>query len=147
MDEVAIISLALPGEAFRIFTGYVEDGILDFEGKRIEADFGDYTHVIHDENRIKRVSWIEPTAQEPDEVWLWRSRKPSKRQLNIRQQTYVKWIRPAEEEPPELFVLGVELLPTGQLRLRSWYSANNPEAELEKLGKGEQLYDRRRQDH
>lgn len=135
-----VIPLVQVSRAFDVFAGYVQTGIPDFEGRVIETDFGDYTHAILNEERIRRVTWIAPTASEPDEVWLWHSKKPKKRQLGIRQRTYVKWIRSAADQPPELFVLGTEILPTGQLRLRTWYTPNNPETELKKLSKGERLW-------
>lgn len=78
------IPLVQVSEAFDVFAGYVRTGISDFEGRVIETDFGDYTHVILNEERIKRVTWIGPTASEPDEVWLWHSKRPKKRQLGIR---------------------------------------------------------------
>ncbi len=140
MDPIPIISPLRMSDAFQVFARYVAQGLPDFAGQRIEVDFGDYTHVIRDEDRIQRISWLAPTAQEPARVWRRLSRKPGKRQRNVRQQTYVKWIRPDEMAPPELFVLGTELLPSGQLRLRTWYSAHDPEGELAQLARGEQIW-------
>ncbi len=97
MTHMSVIPLVQASDAFDVFAGYVEAGITDFEGKVISADFGDYTHVLHNEKRIRRVTWIGPTVSEPDQVWLRRSKKPKKRQLGIRQRTYVKWIRPAPD--------------------------------------------------
>jgi len=90
MIHVPVIPLVQISDAFDVFASYVEAGFIDFEGKIISADFGDYTHVLHNEERIKRVTWIGPTVSEPDQVWLRRSKKPKKRELGIRQRVYVK---------------------------------------------------------
>ncbi len=78
MSEIPVIPLVSIADAFQVFATYVENGISDFEGRNIEADFGDYTHVIRNEERVKRVSWIAQTAKEPDEVWRSRSKNPER---------------------------------------------------------------------
>jgi len=70
---------ATTAEAFGLFRRYVEEGLYDFQGDTVEVDFDDYTHVVHDQERIKRISWIEPTLRRPDEVWQWRSQKARKK--------------------------------------------------------------------
>jgi hypothetical protein len=123
-------------DAFGIFANFVVGGITDFEGHIVEADFGDYTHIVHDEGRVGRVHWIERALREPDGVWRYSSSKSKKRRLGVKQQTYVKWICP-EEGVDELFVVGTEIVSAGRIRLRTWYVAEDSDYELARLSRGE----------
>ena len=69
-NEAPVVPLCSSLEAFEAFSQYMEKGLSDFAGQRIEIDYGNYAHIMEDEERLERTPWVGPTVDQPDEVWL-----------------------------------------------------------------------------
>jgi hypothetical protein len=67
-NEAPVVPFCSSLEAFEVFSRYVEKGLSDFAGHPIEIDYGNYTHIMEDEERLKRAPWVGPTVDQPDEV-------------------------------------------------------------------------------
>jgi len=59
-NEVPVVPLCSSLEAFEVFSRYVEKGLSDFAGQPIEIDYGNYTHIMEDEERLERTPWVGP---------------------------------------------------------------------------------------
>lgn len=129
-------------EASEVFRRYVAEGLRDPLGHLVQCDFGDYAHALRDPERVFIVAGVEQAVQQPDVIWQLPSPDPLKRAMGVERLTYVKWVREEEESEPELFVVGCESLPTGPVRLRTWFYADDPEEYLESLkAKGAMLWE------
>jgi hypothetical protein len=133
-EEAPIVPRAASDEeASEIFRRYVAEGLRDPLGNLVECDFGDYAHVLRDPERVFIVAGVEQAVQQPDMIWQLPSPDPLKRAMGVERLTYVKWVREEEGSHPELLVAGCERLPTGQVRLRTWFYADEPRGYLEDL--------------
>jgi hypothetical protein len=133
-EDAPIVPRAVSDEeASEIFGRYVAEGLADPLGNVVGCDFGDYAHVLRDSERVFTVRGVQQVMQQPDMIWQLPSPDPLKRAMGVERLTYVKWVREEEESEPELFVVGCERLQTGQVRLRTWFYADEPEEYLEGL--------------
>jgi hypothetical protein len=141
-NEAPIVPLCSSLEAFEVFSQYVEKGLSDFAGRPIEIDYGNYTHIMEDEERLERTPWVSSTVDQPDEVWLVPVGSVEKQWQGVRRRTYLKWLRPAPDNPGELFAVGLEQTASGKLRLRTWFKVRYPTRYVENLRRrgGEKIW-------
>jgi hypothetical protein len=119
-------------EALEAFRQLVTGGVTDARDEWVEVDFGDYAHVIHQEDRLRQIPWIAPTLQSPDQI----IRLP----LDIKGghlkqvEDYIRRIYLSDDdEEGTLFLVGVERTVWG-LRLRTWFAPRRQEEYVEDLG-------------
>ncbi|MFB0535533.1 MAG: PBECR2 nuclease fold domain-containing protein [Anaerolineae bacterium] len=132
-DEAPVVPLCSSLEAFEVFSRYVEKGLSDFAGQPIEIDYGNYTHIMEDEERLERAPWVGPTVGQPDEVWLLPVGSVEKQWRGVRRRTYLKRFRPSPDSPEELFAVGLEQTASGKLRLRTCFKVRYPARYVENL--------------
>ncbi len=81
-------------EALTLFRQKLMPFVIDARGKRVEADLGDYAHIILDHPEMQsRVGWLEATLKNPLEIRQHPDRNKSFREL------YINQIYTSEEEP------------------------------------------------
>ncbi len=65
----SIVSLNDPKDSLEVFRQKLLPFMLDVRNKRIDADLGDYAHIILDHPEMQqRVGWIEETLKNPEEI-------------------------------------------------------------------------------
>lgn len=119
-------------EALEAFRQLATGGVTDGRGEQVEVDFGDYAHVIHQEDRLRQIPWIAPTLQSPDQIIRLPLDMRGGRPKQV--EDYIKRIYESDDdEDGTLFLVGVERTLWG-LRLRTWFAPRRQEAYIEELG-------------
>ena len=63
----SIVPLNSVDEAFEKYCELMPD-ITDVRGERVNFDLGSYTHLLDDEDRLRRIGWIRETLGNPEEI-------------------------------------------------------------------------------
>ncbi len=63
-----IVPLNSIDEALALFNQLLVPFIIDVRGEQVYFDIGDYVHLMDDEERLRRVRWIQETLTHPDEI-------------------------------------------------------------------------------
>ncbi len=63
----SIVSLNSFEEAFEKYSEFMP-AITDVREEKINFDLGSYTHLLDDEDRLRRIGWIRETLENPEEI-------------------------------------------------------------------------------
>ena len=139
--NVTVVRLLVSEQAaFGEFSRLVTQGLMDPRGNRVEADFGDYAHVVANEERLTYVSWIAPTIHEPEKILLIETQSRAGRPFAS--YAYVRRLREAKNSEVLWFVVFAEKTVWG-LRLRTWFVPDRQDEYIDQLQqKGELIWPR-----
>ncbi|HID61325.1 MAG TPA: hypothetical protein EYP49_01060 [Anaerolineae bacterium] len=98
----SVVSLNSVEEAFEKYSELMP-AITDVRGGRVNFDLGSYTHLIDDEDRLRRIGWIRETLENPEEI-----RRDFVKEFPFR-EIYLNTVYESEEDcTGEPFLVGVD---------------------------------------
>jgi hypothetical protein len=98
----SIVPLNSGDDAFRLFSELLTPSVTDVRGETVFVDIGDYVHLMQEEQRLERVSWILETLTNPEEI-----RKGHRKETPFREVYINRVYRDEHDMEGEVFVVGV----------------------------------------
>ena len=123
----AVVALAESQDAaFAEFRCLVAERPLTSLAVPLEADLGDYVHILDPENpdyhdRLARVTWLRPTLNAPEEIWHLLLRRTGR--VPLPRVYFLRQLQTSTDEAPEWFVVVTQPTEHG-LRLKTWFVAD-----------------------
>ena len=126
----SIVPLNLVEEAFEKYSEFMP-AITDVRGERVNFDLGSYTHLLDDEDRLRRIGWIRETLENPEEI-----RRDFVKEFPFR-EIYLNTVYESEEDRMgEPFLVVVDR----RVTLNFWTAFTPSERYLQRVKRGKLLW-------
>lgn len=126
----SIVPLNSIDEAFEKYSELMPD-ITDVRGERVNFDLGSYTHLLDDEDRLRRIGWIRETLGNPEEI-----RRDFVKEFPFR-EIYINTVHESEEDRiGESFLVVVDR----RVALHFWTAFTPIDRYLQRVKRGKLLW-------